>query len=70
MTYDSTFPAISLFSFQIMYKSRTTEAPFSRFLLSIPREMYSSRAAARLAALNQVIIFAFNDKHAFIHGGH
>ena len=32
------------------------------------REMYNSRVAATLAALNQVIIFVFNDKHALFMG--
>lgn len=57
MTYDSAFPAVCLFSFQIIHKSKTTEAPFSMILLSIPREMYNSKVANTLAVLNQVIIF-------------
>lgn len=36
MTYDSAFPAVYLSSFQIIHKSKITEAPFSMIFIVYP----------------------------------
>lgn len=68
MTYDSIFPAIFSFFHKLCINLELPKPYFHGFYcLSLEK-----RTAQELQQdfLNQVIIFAFNDKHILIHGGH